>query len=90
MAHGSLIVWHDSTWKNNLYGVNKYLHHISKKLLNIKLLRISPFDFCSLVCACWNETVVSHRPLTTCSGSGMTSRGRETNFENSLCFRDLT
>lgn len=48
MAHGSLIVWHDSTWKNNLYGVNKYLHHISKKLLNIKLLRISPFDFCSL------------------------------------------
>lgn len=48
MSPGGVIIWHDSTWRRDNYGVNRYLHEKRREGLGIRQLVISDFDFCCM------------------------------------------
>jgi predicted O-methyltransferase YrrM len=43
-----VILWHDATWKGDGYRVNEYLLGLIDSQYDVKLIKISDFDFCSL------------------------------------------
>jgi predicted O-methyltransferase YrrM len=45
---GGIVIWHDATWRGWQYGVNKYLRELRTLGLNIQLISLGPFDYCSL------------------------------------------
>jgi predicted O-methyltransferase YrrM len=54
--HG-VLVWHDATWTRDGYGVNQYLEHLRNSGWDIKLLEISPYDYCSLAILILDEDI---------------------------------
>ncbi len=48
LARGGLLVWHDATWREDGYGVNRYLKELRQTGRDVRLLAIGPFDYCGL------------------------------------------
>ena len=47
-AKGSLLLWHDATWRRSGYGVNRYLKELLAKGLAVRLVQVGPFDYSGL------------------------------------------
>jgi predicted O-methyltransferase YrrM len=43
-----VVLWHDATWKGNGYRVNKYLLALIEGGYDVKLLKLSDYDYCGL------------------------------------------
>jgi predicted O-methyltransferase YrrM len=67
---GGIVIWHDSTWRGWQYGVNKYLRELRTLGLNIQLISLGPFDYCSLA-----FLLVAERAERGASGTGGTDLG---------------
>jgi hypothetical protein len=48
LNHGGVVLWHDATWKNDGYRVNKYLLGLIEQGYDVKLLKVSDYDYCGL------------------------------------------
>ena len=48
LVRGGLLVWHDATWTEDDYGVNRYLKELRGTGLDIRQLTLGPFDYCAL------------------------------------------
>jgi predicted O-methyltransferase YrrM len=48
LKHNGVILWHDATWKNDGYRVNKYLLGLIEQGYDVKLLKVSDYDYCGL------------------------------------------
>jgi len=45
---GGLLVWHDASWLEDGYGVNRYLKELRASGRDVKLLDAGPYDYCAL------------------------------------------
>lgn len=45
MRPGGLVLWHDSTWRGDGYGVNRHLKDTIKTFINILHLIISDYEY---------------------------------------------
>jgi hypothetical protein len=43
-----VLLWHDATWKSDGYRVNEYLLGLIDLQYDVKLIKVSDYDFCSL------------------------------------------
>jgi hypothetical protein len=48
LSAGGTIVWHDATWRRDEFGVNRYLLGLRRSGKDVRLLRISTYDCCTL------------------------------------------
>lgn len=48
LVRGGLLVWHDATWTDDDYGVNRYLKELRGQGLDIRQVTLGPFDYCAL------------------------------------------
>jgi predicted O-methyltransferase YrrM len=48
MRPGGLVVWHDAVWRRDGYEVNRYLRELRAQGRDVRLVRVSPFDYCGL------------------------------------------
>lgn len=45
---GGLLVWHDASWLEDGYGVNRYLKELRAAGRDVRLLDAGPYDYCAL------------------------------------------
>ena len=48
LKNDGVVLWHDATWKNDGYRVNKYLLGLIEQGYDVKLLKVSDYDYCGL------------------------------------------
>src|SRR5262249_39827190 len=48
LKEDGVVLWHDATWKSDGYRVNEYLLGLIDLQYDVKLIKVSDYDFCSL------------------------------------------
>jgi predicted O-methyltransferase YrrM len=48
LKNGGVVLWHDATWKSDGYWINKYLLGLIELGYDVKLIKVSDYDYCGL------------------------------------------